>query len=56
MKVRLLILLLLIATAVTAGEPNHDAIELVTPSERIQARAVVNAAEEWKVWSHKPTE
>jgi len=31
-------------TAMTAGEPNHGAIELVTPSERIQARAVVNAA------------
>jgi len=31
-------------TAFTAGEPNRDAIELVTPSERIHARAVVNAA------------
>jgi L-2-hydroxyglutarate oxidase LhgO len=31
-------------TAVTAGEPRADAIELVTASERIQARSVVNAA------------
>lgn len=31
-------------TVVTAGESNHDTIELVTQSERIQARAVVNAA------------
>ena len=31
-------------TALTAGGSNHDAVELATPSERIQARAVVNAA------------
>ena len=31
-------------TALTAGGSNHDAMELATPSERIQARAVVNAA------------
>jgi L-2-hydroxyglutarate oxidase LhgO len=31
-------------TALTAGGSNHHAMELATPSERIQARAVVNAA------------
>jgi L-2-hydroxyglutarate oxidase LhgO len=31
-------------TVLTAGGSNHDAMELATPSERIQARAVVNAA------------
>ena len=35
---------LLPGTAVTAGELRRDAIEIVTASERIQARAAVNAA------------
>lgn len=32
------------ATPLTAGEPRAGAIEIVTPSERISARSVVNAA------------
>jgi L-2-hydroxyglutarate oxidase LhgO len=31
-------------TPLTAGEPEADAIEIVTPAERISARSVVNAA------------